>query len=331
MRFSTTTRNRTPSPSRGGDDIQGSKPESVGTHHNPFSTEAAVNERENILKLVYPGSNTFSGLMESTAAVGVVGGGSGSSEAIPSLSQQGFRVPHVDKELNDSRPLTPIGKRRRSSTRHKKSVNKTTAVLALNAAACLDGCDDQLLPASFRALETELKFHPSLLGKITLSQALALSLSCPVWGYLADRFSRKRIMSIGMISWGFTTMMLAFASNLWHIVLLRSLNGLFLGSIGPISQSVLADITPEMSRGFQFGLVQMCSSGGRVIGGVVTTSVALLHFGGFNVRAYILSLLMTFQIVYECLNLRLPMNGGDCDDSEEVLVAVVVVILNFIF
>lgn len=58
---------------------------------------------------------------------------------------------------------------------------KRVVVIALNASAAIDGCDDQLLPASFRALEVDLKLFPSLLGRVALAQSMALSLSSPVW------------------------------------------------------------------------------------------------------------------------------------------------------
>lgn len=128
-------------------------------------------------------------------------------------------------------------------------------------------------------IESTNEFHVVVLNRLLIFNSVFLIDR----GYLADRSSRKRIMSAGMVSWGLTTMLLAFASNLATIMALRAMNGLFLGSIGPISQSILADISPEASRGFQFGLIQMCASGGRIIGGVVTTSASLLHIGGFYV------------------------------------------------
>lgn len=87
-----------------------------------------------------------------------------------SVSTQDYEVMQEDQE-----------NKIKKSNEERKPIDKTSAIAALNAAAALDGCDDQLLPASFRALETELNFHPSLLGKITLVQTMALSLSCPFW------------------------------------------------------------------------------------------------------------------------------------------------------
>ncbi|KAL8445053.1 hypothetical protein Emed_005905 [Eimeria media] len=113
---------------------------------------------------------------------------------------------------------------------------KNRSVVVVNISSALDGCDDQLLPATFRALESDLGFHPSLLGYITLSQTLCLSLFCPFWGYMADRHSRKWLLVFGTASWGCVTTALGLVSEFWQVALLRALNGIFLGSVGPVSQ-----------------------------------------------------------------------------------------------
>lgn len=68
------------------------------------------------------------------------------------------------------------------------------------------------------------------------------------------------------------------------MALLRALNGVFLGSVGPVSQSILADTSRRRSLGFSFGLVQLCTSMGRLVGGVVTTTVAQIQMGALKVR-----------------------------------------------
>lgn len=70
-----------------------------------------------------------------------------------------------------------------------------------------------------------------------------------------------------------------------QVATLRALNGVFLGSVGPVSQSILADSAPRKSLGFSFGLVQFCSCMGRLVGGVVTTSVAMVQVGATKVRS----------------------------------------------
>ncbi|GAB65036.1 transporter [Plasmodium cynomolgi strain B] len=164
--------------------------------------------------------------------------------------------------------------------KHGMAFHKSLAVV--NVAAGLDGCDDQLLPASFRALEADLNLHPSLLGYITLAQTLMLSLFSPIWGFLSDKYSRKWMLVFGTALWGVATILLANINDFAHIIFFRAINGLALGSIGPISQSILADAAKNESLGLSFGLVQLSSSVGRLIGGVVTTTVALKYFGGIR-------------------------------------------------
>ncbi|KEP63032.1 UNVERIFIED_CONTAM: transporter, major facilitator family protein [Hammondia hammondi] len=173
----------------------------------------------------------------------------------------------------------PLVKSDKKAKKERLNSMKTKSLMMVNASAALDGCDDQLLPATFRALERDLSFHPSLLGYITLAQTMCLSLLCPVWGYLSDRHSRKWLLAFGTFAWGLTTTLLGLVSDFWQVTALRALNGVFLGSVGPISQSILADTAASKSLGFSFGLIQLCSCIGRLVGGVVTTSVALLDVG----------------------------------------------------
>eukprot|EP00070_Physeter_catodon_P039049 XP_028345943.1 protein spinster homolog 1-like [Physeter catodon] len=201
-----------------------------------------------------------------------------SKAALPPLPPSPSQSSAEDEPLVDEKGSQNMAKRRRLN------VLKTRSLIMVNASAALDGCDDQLLPATFRALERDLNFHPSLLGYITLSQTMCLSLLCPLWGYLSDRHSRKWLLAFGTFSWGLTTTLLGLVSEFWQVTALRALNGVFLGSVGPISQSILADTAASRTLGFSFGLIQLCSCFGRLVGGVVTTSVALLDIG--NVRGW---------------------------------------------
>lgn len=110
--------------------------------------------------------------------------------------------------------------RRRGTARDRRRTHdalKLRSVVVVNVSSALDGCDDQLLPATFRALESDLGFHPSLLGYITLSQTLCLSIFCPLWGYLADRHSRKWLLVFGTAAWGCITTVLGLVSEFWQV------------------------------------------------------------------------------------------------------------------
>lgn len=114
----------------------------------------------------------------------------------------------------------PLVEKKRGKGRKRRIALSSPSIVMVNVSSTLDGCDDQLLPATFRALERDLGFHPSLLGYITLSQTLCLSLLCPFWGYLADRHSRKWLLAFGTTAWGVTTTLLGLVSDFWQVGLL---------------------------------------------------------------------------------------------------------------
>lgn len=167
----------------------------------------------------------------------------------------------------------------------RRQCRVTWNIALINASSGIDGWDDQLLPASFRALESELAFHPSDLGYISLAQTCALALSSPLWGVLVDRFRRNLLLGIGCMAWGVVTIGLGAVSKLWEVILLRCLNGVFLACVAPISQSILADVVKPRSRGLAFGWVQASSCLGRIVGSLLTTSLSMLVFLGVSVRS----------------------------------------------
>ncbi|CDJ65678.1 transmembrane domian-containing protein, putative [Eimeria necatrix] len=207
----------------------------------------------------------------------VLGGGDVSLESGSDSATERNRLKSAEEKGKD--PSKEKGGRDKYRTHDELKIR---SVLVVNVSSALDGCDDQLLPATFRALESDLGFHPSLLGYITLSQTLCLSIFCPLWGYLADRHSRKWLLVFGTTAWGIITTALGLVSEFWQVALLRALNGVFLGSVGPVSQSILADTSRRRSLGYSFGLVQLCTSMGRLVGGVVTTTVAQVQMGALK-------------------------------------------------
>lgn len=145
--------------------------------------------------------------------------------------------------------------------------------LLVNCVGFMDGCDEQLLPSSFRGMEQQVGFNPWMLGGLAMAQSFWLAISCPVWGTFADRHTKRKILGFGCCFWGLTTMILAQAYNYAWTVTLRSLNGIAMGSTEAITLTLLAHGTAGHARGSAFGLLQFFSSFGRVLGNLVTTAV----------------------------------------------------------
>jgi len=159
----------------------------------------------------------------------------------------------------------------------------------------IEGADTQLLPSTFRALEKTLGLTPTNLAQLGFAQAIMQALSGPFWASLADSgWSRKHLLVGGMLSWGILTLLLAMVLDFPSMMLLRALNGVALGSLMPISQSLIADMTQPHERGFFFGWVQSSLSGGMGICALFATGISnqvFLGYAGWRVAFATIALL----------------------------------------
>jgi len=159
-----------------------------------------------------------------------------------------------------------------------------TTILLMVAVAILDGADLQLLPASFRALETDLGLDLRHLSALSMAQGISIGISGPFWGNLADSgVSRKNLIFSGMVVWGLATTALASASDFRSLLMLRVINGCALGLLGPVVQSLIADVSPKADRGFNFGCIEFGNRAlGQVVSIILTARLSNQHIFGIS-------------------------------------------------
>merc|ERR1719359_2191244 len=127
----------------------------------------------------------------------------------------------------------------------------STALLTLVClVAALEGADTMLLGATFYAMERDLSILPLHLASLAVAQALMQAFAGPMWGMLADRqvLSRKTILALGCTGWGIVTIGLGQAHSLRTMQFLRAMNGILLGTMGPMVQSIVADVIAPDKR-----------------------------------------------------------------------------------
>lgn len=105
-------------------------------------------------------------------------------------------------------------------------------------------------------------------GVISFALSLAMALSAPVWGTLADRYGRKPMVVRAMASGTALIALLAVAPNVWCVLVLRILQGVFTGSVSA-SQALVASVTPRDKMAFSMGLMQSAVFSGAAIGPLV--------------------------------------------------------------
>lgn len=105
--------------------------------------------------------------------------------------------------------------------------------------------------------------------EISVLQGLAFAvfyttLSVPI-AVLADRYSRRLIIGIGVLFWSLMTSVCGLAQNFWHLLLARMGVGIGEATLSPAAFSLIGDLFPEEKRGRAMAIF---SSGVSVGGGL---------------------------------------------------------------
>ncbi|CAE8709933.1 unnamed protein product [Polarella glacialis] len=124
--------------------------------------------------------------------------------------------------------------------------------------SAIEGLDMALLPASMFVLQKDIGLALTDIAALNTAQLVFMNLAAPLWGILADRgtVKRRNTLIVCALGQGVVTMLLAVITNLGTMVCLRALNGVFLASLRPISNGIIADVTGDSRRGKIFGRVQ---------------------------------------------------------------------------
>jgi DHA1 family multidrug resistance protein-like MFS transporter len=113
---------------------------------------------------------------------------------------------------------------------------------------------------------------------------IAMFLSSPIWGILADRWGRKPMVLRAMFGGGIVIAAMGLVHNIYGIIALRFLQGLLSGTVAAASALVAAN-TPRDKMAFAMGLLMMAVYGGTSIGPLIGGILA--DKAGFAATFYI--------------------------------------------
>src|SRR5258708_28912712 len=134
------------------------------------------------------------------------------------------------------------------------------AVLAwINFVNC---ADRQVVVPALPWLRQQVGVRDAQLGSLQTWLLVVLAVASLPCGFLADRFSRTRIIAGGVAFWSLATIACGFAPTFLLLVVLRALIGVGEASYAPAAQSMISDSFPHERR----ALAQSIFASGMLLG-----------------------------------------------------------------
>ena len=122
------------------------------------------------------------------------------------------------------------------------------------------------LPLYIESLGSSLGLSVEFLAGLVISaQGLTMMFAAPVWGIVADRFGRKKMVLRAMLGGSVMLALMAFVQNAEQLILLRALQGMVTGTLSA-NNALVAAATPRERIGFAMGTLQVGLWGGVAIG-----------------------------------------------------------------
>jgi MFS family permease len=183
----------------------------------------------------------------------------------------------------------------------KKHSNRT--LFALGFGYLIDQGEAQAMSVLIPIIQSMWGISFAMIGLMTTLRNIAQTVSAPLWGYAADRYSRKTVLIVGTGIWGIWTILVGLTPDFSSMLIIRAVSGLGLGALMPATFSLLADHFPQSKRGRAMGTIGFVGAMGTVVGVLALGFVATPEmwrwgFIGLGV-ASILSGLLIWLLVTE--------------------------------
>src|SRR6202453_4731789 len=128
-----------------------------------------------------------------------------------------------------------------------------------------------------------------------------------VFGRLGDRFGRKPILMLDIVSYSVIGALAAFAPTLWVFLLLRALFGIAMGGEWGLGSSLAMESIPPRARGMVSGILQCGYPIGYLLAAVAYGLLYRHSIGGFTIgwRAmFLLSVLpaLVVLVIRSCVS-----------------------------
>jgi MFS family permease len=128
------------------------------------------------------------------------------------------------------------------------------AVFALTGLNLLDYFDRYIVAAVNTLIKQDLGLSDKAFGFLGSAFFIVYLMAAPVFGYLGDRWGRRRFMVLGAVLWSLATSLAFWVTTYPGLVIARGLVGMGEGSFGTLAPAYLADMLPLGKRARYLGI-----------------------------------------------------------------------------
>lgn len=160
----------------------------------------------------------------------------------------------------------------RGSSLAKRGLRST--FLALFVATCASQLGMGIIAPIFPLYAGSFTASAFSIGLAFAAFSAARAVLAPALGRLSDRTDRRTMMLLGLVGYGLVSILFIFASSLWHLGVLRFLQGVTAAMVAPIAQAYVGDLTPPGREGRYINLFYSSMFIGMALGPLVGGSVA---------------------------------------------------------
>ncbi|HMV51620.1 MAG TPA: MFS transporter [Blastocatellia bacterium] len=137
--------------------------------------------------------------------------------------------------------------------------------------------DRQAIFSVFTPIKDEMGLSDVQLSLIGSAFMYVYALAGPLAGIIGDRLSRKFLIIGGLVFWSLVTVGTALATNYWHLVLVRALEGFGEAFYFPASMALISSYHGPDTKSRAMGIHQSSVYAGTIAGGAVSGFMGQHH------------------------------------------------------
>ena len=151
-------------------------------------------------------------------------------------------------------------------------------LLACATVLLLDGFDTTAIGYVAPALAKEWSIGKAALGPVFSAGLFGLMIGALLFGPLADRIGRKKIIIFSTLAFGIGTLVTAFVNDVNALLVARLVTGLGLGGAMPNTVALTSEFSPHRRRATMVMVMFVGFSIGAALGGFLAAAL-IPHFG----------------------------------------------------